>query len=395
MELDRRRLAVALAGLCAFLDLYAPQALLPLFASEFHATATAVSLTVSAATLAVAIVAPFVGAVADVLGRKRIIVSAAFLLVVPTLMLSLSDTLDGLIAWRFVQGLLLPPIFAVTVAYIGDEWPIAQIAAVAGLYTAGAGLGGFLGRFLSGVASHAWGWRAAFLLLAAINLAAGFVIAFFLPRERRFVRAAGLFSSVRAMGMHLRNPGIVAILAVGFTVLFSFIATFTYVSFYLAAPPFGLTPAALGSIFVVYLVGAAASPWAGRAIELFGRRRFMAMLIAAWCGGLILTLVKWLPAVLIGLALATAGGFMCQTASTSLLASTAKTARSSAVGLYVTCYYVGGTCGGIVTGFAWHLGGWPACVALVIAVLLAMATIALAFWREPEPDAPSSGPSPG
>ena len=42
-----------------------------------------------------------------------------------------------MIAWRFVQGLLLPPIFAVTVAYIGDEWPPAEVAGVAGLYIAG------------------------------------------------------------------------------------------------------------------------------------------------------------------------------------------------------------------------------------------------------------------
>jgi hypothetical protein len=34
--------------------------------------------------------------------------------------------------WRFVQGMLLPPIFTVTVAYIGDEWPPADIARVAG-----------------------------------------------------------------------------------------------------------------------------------------------------------------------------------------------------------------------------------------------------------------------
>ena len=37
-----------------------------------------------------------------------------------------------LVVWRFVQGLLLPPIFAVTVAYIGDEWPPREVAGVAG-----------------------------------------------------------------------------------------------------------------------------------------------------------------------------------------------------------------------------------------------------------------------
>ena len=104
MILDSRRLAVALCGFCAFLDLYATQAILPLFAREFRASAAAVSLTVSATTFAVALVAPFVGAIADVLGRKRIIVGATFLLAVPTALLagdgcvSLDGSVEGELA---------------------------------------------------------------------------------------------------------------------------------------------------------------------------------------------------------------------------------------------------------------------------------------------------------
>ncbi len=384
MVIEKRRLAVALAGLCAFLDLYAPQTLLPLFRTEFDATPGAASLTISASTLAVAMVAPFIGLVADIAGRKRLIVGAAFGLVLPTLLLSFAPTLHALIALRFLQGLLLPALFAVTVAYIGDEWPVAEVAAVAGLYMAGSSFGGFLGRFLAGLVSDLWSWRGAFIVLAAINLASACVIAYALPRERRFVRASGFAGSLRGMRAHLADPHIIAILAVGFTVLFSFIAIFTYVNFYLAAPPFRLSPGALGAIFVVYLTGVVASPWTARGIRLLGRRRLIAVMVAFWCLGLLLTLVPWLPAILAGLALCASCGFVCQTASTSLLTSLARTSRSSAVGLYVTCYYIGGSCGGLVAGFAYHAGGWPACVALVIGVLVLMAAIAMRYWIDPE-----------
>ena len=56
---------------------------------------------------------------------------------------------------------------------------------------------------------------------------------------------------------HLRNPQLIAIYAVGFGVLFNFIAVFTYVSFHLAAPPYDFTPAKLGLLFVTYLAGIA------------------------------------------------------------------------------------------------------------------------------------------
>src|SRR6185437_10832295 len=69
MPLDRRHIAVSLAGFCAFLDLYAPQSILPMLAQEFGATAGDVGLTVSATTFAIALIAPFTGAVADMLGR--------------------------------------------------------------------------------------------------------------------------------------------------------------------------------------------------------------------------------------------------------------------------------------------------------------------------------------
>ena len=65
-----------------------------------------------------------------------------------------------------------------------------------------------------------------------------------LPREKQFVRAANLKASLKQMIRHLRNRELVATYAVGFGVLFNFIATFTFVSFHLAAPPFNLSPAA-------------------------------------------------------------------------------------------------------------------------------------------------------
>ena len=58
---DRRRVAVALAGFCVFLNLYAPQAVLPLLAHEFAVGAGEASLAITASTLAVALIAPFTG----------------------------------------------------------------------------------------------------------------------------------------------------------------------------------------------------------------------------------------------------------------------------------------------------------------------------------------------
>jgi MFS transporter, YNFM family, putative membrane transport protein len=235
--ISARQLAVGLIGYCAFVNLYAPQSILPLLSQEFGATAAQVSTIITVSTLAVAVTAPFTGAIADVLGRKRVIVAAMFVLVVPTLMVGLSTSLSVLIFWRAVQGLVLPPIFAVTVAYIGDEWPPHEATTAAGIYSSGSSIGGFSGRLITGLLADLIGWRSGFIALAGVALAGAVATIFLLPHERKFVRSEGLLASGQQMLAHFRNGQLVATYAVGFGVLFNFICTFTFVSFHLAAPP--------------------------------------------------------------------------------------------------------------------------------------------------------------
>jgi predicted MFS family arabinose efflux permease len=379
MGIDGRRIAVALAGFCSFVDLYATQSILPLLSEELGAAERDVSLTVSATTFAIALIAPFIGTVADVLGRKRVITTAMFLLTVPTVLVGLSGSLHGIIFWRFVQGLLLPPVFAVTIAYVGEEFLPAEATAVTGIYLSASSLGGLLGRFLTGVLSEAVGWRGAFFGLALLTFACAMCVSLLLPRERRFLRSASFAASARHMLRHLADPKLVSAYAVGASVLFAFIATFTY---HLAAPPFSLSPSGLGAIFIVYLTGVVTTLFTGVGVARFGRRGLMLALVAVWAAGLAVTLAPSLPAIILGLAVCAGCGFVCQAIATGFVAIRAKEGRSSAVGLYVTFYYIGGSIGGVLPGVVWRAAGWPGCVALVIAALLLMALIVALAWRE-------------
>ena len=384
--------AVGVAGFCCFINLYSPQAVLPLLSGEFGASAAEVSHIITVSTLAVAITAPFTGAVADVLGRKRVIVAALFVLAVPTLMMALSTSLSQMIFWRTVQGLVLPPIFAVTLAYIGDEWPPAGATRAAGIYSSGSSLGGFSGRLVVGIVADLVGWRYGFGVLGIMTLFGAIVVVLLLPHEKHFVRSDGLVASGRQMLAHLRNGQLLATYAVGFGVLFNFILTFTYVSFHLAASPYNLSASALGLIFVVYLAGSVLTPWTGWAVTRFGRRRFTIRIICVWAVGIALTLLPSLPAIIAGLAICAAAGLICQAVSTGYVTVTAKAGRSSAVGLYVTSFYLGGSAGAAVGGLAWTYGKWPLCVALVLAMLTVMVSIVTFLWARRVPPGPPSLP---
>jgi predicted MFS family arabinose efflux permease len=375
-----RTVAVVFAGFCAFLTLYAPQPLLPMLSAAFHASATAVSRLITVSTLAVAMAAPFAGVVADRVGRKRVIVPSALLLAAPTFLAAASTGLGQLLFWRFWQGVFTPGIFAVTIAYINEEWDIGAGSAMSA-YVAGTVLGGFSGRMVSAIVAGHSSWRGAFIALGLLDVLGGIVMWAWLPADRHSGQARRRVSTARAMLRHLRNPRLAATYGVGFCVLFTLVATFTYVNFYLAAPPFLLSTAALGLLFVVYLVGAVVTPVAGRWIDRLGHRFALTVAFSGGAAGIALTLAHSLPLVMVGLALCCTGVFIGQSSASSYIGTVTGEARAAAVGLYVMFYYIGGSFGAEIPGHLWSRGGWPACVALIGGVQLVTIGVGWAFWR--------------
>jgi predicted MFS family arabinose efflux permease len=385
MTIDLRRVAVATAGFCTFLHLYGPQALLPELARDFGVGAAEISGMITASTLAIALTAPFTGAAADVLGRKRLITAAMFAVAVPVLIEAFATSPGALIFWRFVEGLLLPPIFTVVLAYVGDEWPAREVAGAAGLYVSASSLGGFAGRMVPGFVGDLAGWRQGFVTLAIIGFVGAVIVARNLPRETHFRKSEGFLASGKQMLRHLSNLQLMATCAVGFGVLFNFIAIFTYVSFRLAAPPYDFTPTMLGAIFVTYLVGTVVTPWTGRVVGRFGRRALMIGVISVWLVGLVLLLAPSLAVMILGLCLCAGCGMLCQATSTAYVTATATVGRSSAIGLYVSSFYLGGSIGGVAAGALWHAAGWWAVVALCMSVVTAMGMIIVFVWSAAKP----------
>ncbi len=384
--------AVTLCGVCAFLELYITQPLLPLLTHLFHASKTGAALTVSAGTLGAAISAPIVGALTERLPRKRVIVAWMVAIAVPTLLAATSTTLAELIFWRFLQGIAVPGIVAVVVTYIGEEWPPNRVAFIMSFYISGTALGGFLSRFLAGILADWFNWRVSFLVLGTTAVAGAGAVYAWLPRGRRRPLSPALSGTqpsffpqlLSQAGALFRNRRLVATYAVGFDVLFTLVGVFTWITFHLSAAPFSLSTAAISSLFFVYLIGLVVTPTAGYIITRVGLRAGISGAIVCTMAGALITLAPSLPVVILGLALVSTGTFIAQTATQSHLRVAAPAeSRVTAAGVYLTCYYVGGTAAGVVPGAFWALGKWPACVAFIVAMQIVALVIALVGWRAP------------
>jgi predicted MFS family arabinose efflux permease len=375
--------AVAIAGFSTFLGLYATQPLLGHFQEVFGASKAEVGLTISASTAAVAIVAPLVGLIADRTGRRRVIVASLLVLAALTALAATAPGLGALIGWRFAEGAAIPGAYVVCLAYLTEEAGPGALGRALAAFVAGNVLGGFAGRVIAGGVTELAGWRVAFVTLAAVRLVGALVAWRLLPASRRFVPRRGRGPRIADLARGLTAPRLLATYAVGACTLFSLVALFTYAGFYLGAPPFSLGPGAVGALFAVYLVGVVITPVAGRWVDRVGARRVLAGAFGGAAVGALLTLVPTVPTVIAGLTLASSGAFVGQVAATSTLrAQAAPALRSLASGVYVTCYYVGGSVAGVLPGLAWSRAGWAGTVALAVAAQAAAIALSSWAWRD-------------
>ncbi len=375
---DGARLAALYAGTVAvYADQYVTQPVLPLLSREFGVSPATAGLTISAVVLAIALGSGFYGPLSDTVGRKRVMVGASTLLVLPTLACAAAPSFGALVALRAAQGLLIPGMTAVAVAYVGDAFDPGRMRAVVGGYIGATVAGGLLGRVLSGWVAARAGWRAAFVVFSATTLLGAGAMAVALP-GRAGAAAADWAGAYRGMLRHLREPRLLGGFLVGAALFFGFLGVFTYLPYRLTAPPFALSTGRVSSVYLVYVAGVVVSPLAGKLSVAFGQVRLMQAGLAVAALGALLTLAEGLPVIVLALVVLCAGMFTGQAVAPSYVNQEAAEAKGGASALYLAFYYLGATLGSVLPGLAWQAWGWPGVVASTVAAF-ALGAAAITF----------------
>jgi predicted MFS family arabinose efflux permease len=374
----------------AFIQVYSVQSILPELQRDLHASVVEIGNAVGMTVLAVALISPFIGMLSDVVGRKWLIVVSVFFLAVPTALMTQVESVHGLLVLRFLQGLAVPGVSVVAIAYIGEEFRGAAMVRLITGYVTGSVLGGFLGRFLMGHLTEFVAWRTAFGAMTVINLIGAWLVWRGLPDSRHFVAKTGVADSLATLGRLLRNPALLVACSLGFTVLFALVGMFTFVNLHLAAAPYHFSSGDLANIFAVYLLGVVITPLAGQVIPRVGPRRTILSAVAISAMGVLISLESPVWCIVVALAVTACGVFVTQSATMSFIANRITSGRSLATGLYYGAYYCGGFAGAWGCGIAYTLGGWPGTVALLCSVQALGWLIAWRFMPGPQP-APGVG----
>ncbi|MBB5711104.1 MFS transporter [Sphingomonas xinjiangensis] len=373
----RLTLAMLFAGFSTFSLLYCVQPLLPLFAHDFGVSAEASSLAVSLATGPLAVAILFAGVLSDRIGRRPMMVAAMYAAGLLTVLTAAAPGWDALLGPRLLTGLALAGVPAVAMAYVSEEVDAKSVGPAMGLYIAGSGIGGMAGRLGVSLVTELVDWRWALAVVGIAGLALADAFRRLAPPSRRFVRQRSSLSGlVRSAGALFRDRALPLLFAEASLLMGVFVTIYNYAGFRLMGPPFSLSHAAIGAIFLLYLLGSVSSAWFGGLAERRGRRLVFWIPAGLLLIGVALTAGRWLPLVIAGIGVVTIGFFGAHSIASSWVGRRAHGNRGQAAAFYLFFYYLGSSVLGSAGGMAWTAWGWNGVVGfcgglMVVALALA------------------------
>lgn len=378
-------LALGAAGFATFASLYCVQPLLPLFSQGFGVSPAGSSLSLSLSTAVLALSMLVAGPISERVGRARPMMLSMFATASLTLLAAAAPSWGALLAVRTLLGVALSGVPAIAMAYLAEEVEPRSVPAAMGIYVGSTALGGMSGRLLTGVVVDlSSSWRLAMAVTGLLSLVAAGCFWRWLPPSRRFQPSSrgGASAPLASYLQHLRDPGLRRLFGTGFLLMGAFVTMYNYAGYHLMAPPFSLSEAAVGAIFLVYLIGIPASPAFGRLAGRFGRPKMIALAALLILLGVAMSLSAHLWLVITGVTVITAGFFGGHAVASSGVGARARFAKAQAASLYLFFYYVGSSVIGTAGGLFWSALGWPGVTAFVAVLATAALVMAVQTARD-------------
>jgi MFS transporter, DHA1 family, multidrug resistance protein len=241
------------------MDMYLPS--LPAIGQALDASPAQVQLTISSYLIGFAVGQIVYGPISDRLGRRPVILAALVLYSVATIFCALAQSIETLIAVRFVQALGGAGCIVLARAAVRDIYSGVRAGRELSLMGSITAFAPIVAPAIGGVLQSTFGWRASFILLVVFAVVAGLTAARFLPETLRqrtpgpfsFAAMGALYRSVLANRGFIAHLGIIATTFVG---LFAWISGAPFVM----QGVYGMTPVAFGATYAVcaagYMVGA-------------------------------------------------------------------------------------------------------------------------------------------
>lgn len=364
---------ILVLGACGFASTFTMRIvdpLVPTLAAEFTRTIPQVAAIATAFSFAYAIGQPFLGPIADSVGKLRTISTCLGALALLSLAAAFAGSFDILTAVRMVAGVAAGGVIPIAMAAIGDRAPMAERQILLGRFLVLMIVGQMAGAACSGLIAEHLGWRGVFVMAGALAGLAGLLVVLVLkPRPdalRPRLSFSGALASYAAVFANPRSKLLYGLVIVEGSLIFGmppYVAAILQERAAVGPSQAGLVIAGSGLGGIVYGV------LTRILVERLGPARM------AVCGGALmgfayclfaLPFLPWWSAIAI-FTLNGFGFFLMHGTFQAQATELAPTARGSAVSLFACALFCGHALGPLLMGAALLLFGTSGAILLFAA----------------------------
>lgn len=362
--------AILFTTLLALSALYLPQPLLPVLVSEFGVTREMAALLTTISFLPLCLAPLVYGVLLESISVRRMLRTAVLLLAIAEVLVFFCSSFAGLMALRLIQGLMLPAILTALMTYTSRLAPAGEVARAMAWYIAATILGGFAGRFMSGLIASLSNWRLSFLLLGISLLGAWFWLGRLPDPGSANLSRARMHVIIEVLARPLMRNA--------YAMVFCFFLVFAAMMNYLPFRLTELSPQAdefrIGAAYTGYLLGIVMSLSAVRLQKRFGGpERVMVWALVAYILAMATMMLPVVPALIGGMFLLCGASFLTHATAVGYLNRKAGRQQGVVNGLYVSFYYGGGAIGSYFPGYFYRGFGWNGyMVSLILVLCLAL-----------------------
>ncbi len=356
-----------------FCSLYAAQPIQPVFQQEFGLSGFQAILFTTLMMLPLGFAPLFYGVLLESVSARLLVRTALLLLGLLELVFSLTNHYALLLSLRGLQGMAIPAILTSLVSYISFTAPKEEIQAAIARYIAATIVGGFLGRFLSGLFTDLFGWRFFFFLLGVLLLWGAHLLRS-LEKDANLEYSRPRLAEVVEL---VRQPRFLWLYLSIFAVFFVFAGLLNFLPFQLKAINPAFRETGIGFMYFGYVMGILVSLNVRRLISLFGSETRVAMAgLFLYVVGIAGFMIHDHRAMFLAMFVFCTGMFMAHSLLSGFINTLAKSKKGIANGVYISFYYLGGTLGSFAPGVLYEHFGWRIFLcSLIVMVCGAMACV--------------------
>lgn len=352
-------------------NLFAPQILVGLIGRSLATPGWQAGLVSTLTLLGYALGLLLLVPLVDLIENRRLILRTLGCAILAAVATALAPTPALLLLASFVLGASCAAI-QMMVPLVASMVPPERRGQAIGEVMSGLMIGILVSRPAASLIADLWSWRAYYVVSAALMALLAGTLGRYLPVLRPTARAS-YGELLRSFPTLLREEPVLRVRAwTAALVMASFTAFWSAVALRLPDAPFGLDARGIAAFALIGVVGAAATPIAGRWGDKCWARPMLlsahvliigSLALCAWAG----VLESPVPALLVlgfGTILLDVGITTDQTLGRRAVNLLRPEARGRINGLFVALFFIGGGVGAAAASLAWSYGGWTAVCAV-------------------------------